>query len=145
MLAAPDIEILPAIVVHAREARRPLSLVIVFGATLCLSAFLMFLIEPMVAKMVLPIFGGSPMVWNTCVAFFQITLLAGYAYAHTISSMGRPARIARRSTCRRAAAVLRAPIWPPRRLDARSDTGTRAVDPDLAGRQLSACHFSCWR
>jgi hypothetical protein len=56
--------------------------VIVYGATLCLSAFLMFLIEPMVAKMVLPIFGGSPMVWNTCVAFFQITLLAGYAYAH---------------------------------------------------------------
>jgi spermidine synthase len=82
MLAAPDIGILPAIVVHTREDRRPLSLVIVYGATLCLSAFLMFLIEPMVAKMVLPIFGGSPMVWNTCVAFFQITLLAGYAYAH---------------------------------------------------------------
>jgi hypothetical protein len=82
MLAAQDVEMLPAIGVHDREARRPLSLVIVYAATMCLSAFLMFLIEPMVAKMILPIFGGSPAVWNTCVAFFQIALLAGYAYAH---------------------------------------------------------------
>src|SRR5206468_6097955 len=82
MLAASDIEILPSIAVQERGDARPVSLAIVFGATLCLSAFLMFLIEPMIAKMVLPIFGGSPMVWNTCVAFFQIALLAGYAYAH---------------------------------------------------------------
>ena len=36
----------------------------------------------MVAKMVLPLLGGSPMVWNTCMVFFQIALLVGYAYAH---------------------------------------------------------------
>ncbi len=42
----------------------------------------MFLVEPMVAKMVLPQLGGAPMVWNTCVVFFQVMLLAGYACAH---------------------------------------------------------------
>jgi hypothetical protein len=53
-----------------------------FAATLFAGSFLMFLLEPMVAKIVLPMLGGAPMVWNTCVVFFQITLLAGYAYAH---------------------------------------------------------------
>ena len=42
----------------------------------------MFLLEPMAAKMVLPLLGGAPAVWNTCVVFFQAMLLAGYAYAH---------------------------------------------------------------
>jgi hypothetical protein len=57
-------------------------LVPLFGATLFLSAFLMFLVEPMIARMVLPLLGGAPAVWNTCLVFFQIMLLAGYAYAH---------------------------------------------------------------
>lgn len=52
-----------------------------FSTTLFLSAFLLFVVEPMIAKMALPILGGAPMVWNTCVVFFQATLLAGYAYA----------------------------------------------------------------
>ncbi len=56
-----------------------------FGATLFLSAFLIFLVEPMIAKMVLPVLGGTPMVWNTCVLFFQMMLLAGYAYAYGAS------------------------------------------------------------
>jgi hypothetical protein len=56
-----------------------------FGATLFLSAFLMFLVEPMVAKMLLPVLGGTPMVWNTCVVFFQMMLLAGYGYAYGAS------------------------------------------------------------
>jgi hypothetical protein len=53
-----------------------------FALTLFLSAFLLFLVQPMVAKMVLPALGGSPAVWNTCMVFFQAALLAGYAYAH---------------------------------------------------------------
>ena len=53
-----------------------------FTSTLFVSAFLLFLVQPMVAKMVLPLLGGSPMVWNTCMVFFQIALLVGYAYAH---------------------------------------------------------------
>ena len=40
----------------------------------------------MIAKMVLPVLGGTPMVWNTCVLFFQMTLLAGYAYAHGVTT-----------------------------------------------------------
>lgn len=46
----------------------------------------MFLVEPMVAKMLLPQFGGSPNVWNTCVVFFQLVLIAGYLYGHFITN-----------------------------------------------------------
>jgi spermidine synthase len=53
-----------------------------FGATLFASAWLMFVLEPMAAKAVLPVLGGTPMVWNTCVLFFQVMLLGGYAAAH---------------------------------------------------------------
>ena len=60
---------------------RATALVALFASTLFLSAFLSFAAEPMVAKMVLPILGGAPMVWNTCVMFFQLALLAGYGYA----------------------------------------------------------------
>jgi hypothetical protein len=53
-----------------------------FALTLLVSATLLFLIQPMVAKMILPLLGGTPAVWNTCMVFFQAALLAGYAYAH---------------------------------------------------------------
>jgi hypothetical protein len=56
--------------------------VLLFSATLFLSAFLLFTVELIVAKTVLPTLGGVPMVWNTCMVFFQITLLGGYMYAH---------------------------------------------------------------
>ena len=56
--------------------------VAVFSTTLFVSAFLLFSIQPMFAKMVLPLLGGTPAVWNTCIVFFQAALLAGYAYAH---------------------------------------------------------------
>lgn len=62
--------------------RRGSPLVLLFGGALGMSAGLMFLLEPMAAKMVLPLLGGAPSVWNTCVVFFQGMLLAGYAYAH---------------------------------------------------------------
>jgi hypothetical protein len=53
-----------------------------FGAAIFLGAFLIFVLQPVAAKMVLPSLGGSPAVWNTCMVFFQGALLAGYAYAH---------------------------------------------------------------
>jgi len=53
-----------------------------FAFTLLTSATLMFWIEPMFAKMVLPLLGGTPMVWNTCMVFYQAVLLGGYVYAH---------------------------------------------------------------
>lgn len=77
----------------------------VFGFTLFLSAFLLFLAELMFAKMVLPLLGGTPAVWNTCMLFFQAALLAGYAYAHWMTSKHRP----RRQALIHAALVL-API-----------------------------------
>jgi hypothetical protein len=52
------------------------------GASVFVSALLLFLVEPMVAKAVLPLYGGSPAVWNTCLLFFQALLLIGYAWAH---------------------------------------------------------------
>ncbi|MFQ5493886.1 MAG: hypothetical protein ACE5EX_00755, partial [Phycisphaerae bacterium] len=57
-------------------------LLICFSVTLLLSATLLFLVQPMVGKMILPYLGGTPAVWTTCMVFFQATLLAGYAYAH---------------------------------------------------------------
>jgi hypothetical protein len=72
-------------------ARAPLALTATvlpaFAATLFLSAGLMFLVEPMVAKMVLPRLGGSPAVWSTCLVFFQAVLLLGYAYAHALARL----------------------------------------------------------
>lgn len=55
---------------------------LLFGAAMLVSSWLLFLVQPMFAKMVLPRLGGTPAVWNTCVVFFQATLLVGYLYAH---------------------------------------------------------------
>ena len=55
-----------------------------FVVAVFLSAGLVFLVEPMAARMMLPFLGGSPAVWNTSLAFFQAALLAGYAYAHLL-------------------------------------------------------------
>ena len=56
------------------------------GATIFLSAFLLFQIQPLLGKLILPWFGGGPAVWTTCMLFFQLALLTGYAYAHWSSS-----------------------------------------------------------
>ncbi len=57
----------------------------VFAITLLLSALLLFTVQPLVAKLLLPLLGGAPMVWNTCMVFFQALLLGGYAYAHWLT------------------------------------------------------------
>jgi hypothetical protein len=49
-----------------------------------LSAALLFVVEPMIGKMLMPLLGGTPAVWNTCLVFFQAVLLAGYLYAHAV-------------------------------------------------------------
>jgi hypothetical protein len=59
--------------------------VALFSLTALTSAFLLFWVEPLFAKMVLPLLGGSPAVWNTCLMFFQAVLLLGYLYAHLSS------------------------------------------------------------
>ena len=61
------------------------ALVALFALATCLNAALLFAVEPMFTKMVLPLLGGSPSVWNTCLLFFQGALLVGYLYAHLTS------------------------------------------------------------
>ena len=53
-----------------------------FTLTLFTSALLLFMVQPMVGKLILPLLGGTPAVWNTCMVFFQALLLGGYSYAH---------------------------------------------------------------
>jgi SAM-dependent methyltransferase len=60
---------------------------LLFGATIFLSAGLLFLVQPLVAKVLLPTLGGSPAVWNTCMVFFQVALLLGYGYSHALNRL----------------------------------------------------------
>ena len=64
------------------------SAVLPYAATIFLSAFLLFLVQPIIAKQILPWFGGSSAVWTTALVFFQSTLLAGYAYADLTQRLG---------------------------------------------------------
>ena len=57
-------------------------IVILFGLASFLASALLFSVEPMIGKLVLPVFGGTPAVWNTCLVFFQGTLLCGYLLSH---------------------------------------------------------------
>lgn len=58
---------------------------LLFGCTIFLASFLLFLVEPMAAKQLLPVFGGSAAVWITCLVFFQTALLFAYLYAHWLT------------------------------------------------------------
>ena len=57
----------------------------IYGPTIFLSAALLFFVQPLFAKMVLPILGGAPAVWTTAMLFFQSALILGYGYAHVLS------------------------------------------------------------
>ncbi len=69
-----------------------LAMLLVYGGTLFLSAILVFLIQLILGKMITPLMGGTPEVWNTCMVFFQAMLLAGYAYAHLSTTYLGPRR-----------------------------------------------------
>ena len=68
-----------------RPAVTTTAVVAVFTVSIFVGAFLLFLVEPMVGKMVLPTIGGTPAVWTTSVLFFQCVLLAGYGYTHWLA------------------------------------------------------------
>ncbi|MBI3463098.1 MAG: fused MFS/spermidine synthase [Planctomycetes bacterium] len=61
-----------------------------YALTIFLSAFLLFLVQPLIGKHILPWFGGTPAVWTTCMLFFQAVLLGGYAYAHLLADRFSP-------------------------------------------------------
>lgn len=65
-----------------------------YALTIFLSAFLLFLVQPLIGKYILPWFGGTPAVWTTCMLFFQVLLLGGYAYAHLLAG-----RLGHRKQC----------------------------------------------
>src|SRR5580700_10248480 len=80
------------------------------GATIFLSSFLLFSIQPMFAKMILPWFGGSAAVWTTCLVFFQTALLAGYWYAWVAVKRLRPRPQAMMHTVLLALAIALLPV-----------------------------------
>jgi hypothetical protein len=88
---------------------------ILYAATVFASAFLLFLIQPMLAKFLLPWFGGSPGVWNTCLLFFQVLLTAGYAYAHLLASRLHSRKQAAATLAFLALTILFLPITPSQR------------------------------
>src|SRR5512133_15023 len=58
------------------------SAMLAYAVTIFVGAFLLFQVQPLIGKFILPWFGGGPGVWTTCMLFFQMLLLGGYAYAH---------------------------------------------------------------
>lgn len=69
-----------------------LHLTVQYGLAIFLSAFLLFLVQPLIGKLILPWFGGSASVWTTCMLFFQLILLLGYCYAHWVIRFLSPYR-----------------------------------------------------
>lgn len=83
-----------------------------YALTIFSGAFLLFLVQPMIGKYILPWFGGSPGVWTTCLLFFQALLLGGYAYAHFTSTRLKPRTQATTHLVLLAFALLWLPIVP---------------------------------
>ena len=88
-------------------------LVSVFAVAIFLNAALLFSVQPLFTKMVLPLLGGSPAVWNTCLLFFQALLLGGYLYAHVTSRWLSVTRQAVLHVALLATAVVLLPIHVP--------------------------------
>jgi hypothetical protein len=86
-------------------------MVLLFATALFTSSALLFVVEPLIAKAVLPLLGGTPAVWNTCMVFYQLALLAGYLYAHALSrSFTRSKQIAIHAVVV-GLSVASLPIW----------------------------------
>ena len=81
-----------------------------YAATIFLSSFLLFLVQPIIAKQILPWFGGNASVWTVCMVFFQLLLLGGYAYADALSRRISPRNQAIVHTALLAASLAFLPI-----------------------------------
>jgi len=85
---------------------------ILYAGAIFLAAFLSFQLQPLIAKLILPWFGGAAAVWTTCLVFFQVVLLLGYAYAHGLTRWFRPAQQTRIHVALLAASLFVLPIIP---------------------------------
>ncbi len=83
-----------------------------YAVTIFLSSFLLFLVQPLIARLILPWFGGSAAVWTTCMLFFQALLLAGYAYAHLLTRYATRRFESLMHTALLAVALVTLPIAP---------------------------------
>lgn len=95
---------------NLKSLTRPSIMPALIALTVFLSAFLLFLVQPLIAKQILPWFGGSAGVWTTCLVFFQALLLGGYAYAHSLIRYTSPRRQAQVHSLLLAASLLALPI-----------------------------------
>ena len=87
-------------------------MIILFALTIFTGAFLLFQVQPIIGKFILPWYGGGPAVWTTCMLLFQILLLAGYLYAHLLTRYFKPVRQAVIHSILIAIAVCLLPITP---------------------------------
>ena len=111
----------------------PRSLVLpLYGAAIFLSAVLLFLVEPLYARMLLPRLGGAPAVWNTAMVFYQAVLLLGYGYVHFAMRRLGPAR---QSLVHLGVALLPLVVLPLRVPEGFSPSP--ALGPALADRRLA--------
>jgi SAM-dependent methyltransferase len=83
-----------------------------YALTIVVSAFLLFQVQPIIAKIILPWFGGSAAVWTVCLLFFQVVLLLGYAYAHAVVRYLKPRAQTVLHGVLLVASVLVLPIYP---------------------------------
>jgi hypothetical protein len=102
---------------------------LLFASTILLSAFLLFLVQPIIAKQILPWFGGTSAVWTVCLVFFQVLLLLGYTYSHLVTRHLAPRQQARLHIALLLASLLFLPIIP-------SVAFKPAADTDAAMRIL---------
>ena len=79
-------------IIPGLESRLLTAVLLLYSLTLFVGATLLFVVQPMAGKMILPLLGGTQAVWSTCMVFFQAALLAGYAYAYASSAWLSPAR-----------------------------------------------------
>src|SRR4051812_2738547 len=85
---------------------------LLYALTILVSAFLLFQVQPVIAKIILPWFGGSAAVWTTCLLFFQMELLAGYFYAHAVVRYLKPKTQVQLHTLLLLISVATARIYP---------------------------------
>ena len=140
---------LPSTPATQDQASRMTQLLVVFTASIFLSAALLFAVQPMFTKLVLPRLGGAPGVWSVAMVFFQAALLAGYGYAHLLTKLragtplGDDPRRPAGGRLLLAAAVDRVELGPPARgrrsvLAARSVRGLDRTALLRARRQCAA-------
>jgi len=99
---------------------------LLYALTIVVSAFLLFQVQPVIARIILPWFGGSAAVWTTCLLFFQSVLLLGYLYSHWLYRRLRPRAQTWAHTTLLAVSLAVLPVWP-----AASWKPTGGTDPTL--------------